>query len=251
MIICKNCGAEYDDEQDRCPYCGGDNFGKSVQVHEDTIHDLEREKRQWEKMPEKVAGKGMSWTAKIGIGTVIAVVIICIIVFIVSSISRKVSYQVEQKNLEKLESLYQSGDYEGICEYLKKVGHTYQSYFDKYTEVAGMQRYLNYLNDEDDSYLQWIVENDKADALSNISYIVSILNQCQEAADAYYKYEEKDAVAYYTEYCYDYMKEHYEISEDEIKSCIDEAGGLTYDDKDQITEALQKLAISRLKDKME
>ena len=26
MIICKNCGAEYDDEQDRCPYCGGDNF---------------------------------------------------------------------------------------------------------------------------------------------------------------------------------------------------------------------------------
>ena len=36
------------------------------------------------------------------------------------------------------------------------------------------------------------------------------------AADAYYKYEEEDAVAYYKEYCYDYMKEHYEISEDEI-----------------------------------
>ena len=240
MIICKNCGAEYDDEQDRCPYCGGDNFGKSVQVHEDMMNELKREKRQWEKMPEKVAGKGMSWTARLGIGTVIAVVIICIIVFIVSSISRKVSYQVEQKNLEKLESLYQSGDYEGICEYLKTVEYTYQSYFDKYTEIAGMQRYL-----------KWIVENDKADALSNISYIVSILNECQEAADAYYKYEEEDAVTYYTEYCYDYMKEHYEISEDEIKSCIDEAGGLTYDDKDQITEALQKLAISRLKDKME
>ena len=47
MIICKNCGAEYDDEQDRCPYCGGDNFGKSVQVHEDMMNELEREKRQW------------------------------------------------------------------------------------------------------------------------------------------------------------------------------------------------------------
>lgn len=126
-------------------------------------------------MPEKVAGKGMSWTAKLGIAAVIMVAVICIIVFIVSSISHKVSYRVEQKNLEKLESLYQSGDYEGICEYLKTVEYTYQSYFDKYTEIAGMQRYLNYLNDEDDSYLQWIVENDKADALSNISYIVSIL----------------------------------------------------------------------------
>ena len=46
MIICKNCGAEYDDEQDRCPYCGGDNFGKSVQVHEDMMNELEREKKR-------------------------------------------------------------------------------------------------------------------------------------------------------------------------------------------------------------
>ena len=56
MIICKNCGAEYDDEQDRCPYCGGDNFGKSVQVHEDMMNELEREKKRWKEMPEKVAG---------------------------------------------------------------------------------------------------------------------------------------------------------------------------------------------------
>ena len=47
MIICKNCGAEYDDEQDCCPYCGGDNFGKSVQVHEDMMNELEREKKRW------------------------------------------------------------------------------------------------------------------------------------------------------------------------------------------------------------
>ena len=97
MIICKNCGAEYDDEQDRCPYCGGDNFGKSVQVHEDMMNELEREKKRWKEMPEKVAGKGMSWTAKLGIAAVIMVAVICIIVFIVSSISHKVSYRVEQK----------------------------------------------------------------------------------------------------------------------------------------------------------
>lgn len=75
MIICKNCGAEYDDEQDRCPYCGGDNFGKSVQVHEDMMNELEREKKRWKEMPEKVAGKGMSWTAKLGIAAVMMVAI--------------------------------------------------------------------------------------------------------------------------------------------------------------------------------
>ena len=57
MIICKNCGAEYDDEQDRCPYCGGDNFGKSVQVHEDMMNELEREKNGGRKCRKK-------WLAK-------------------------------------------------------------------------------------------------------------------------------------------------------------------------------------------
>jgi hypothetical protein len=102
MIICKNCGAEYDDEQDRCPYCGGDNFGKSVQVHEDMMNELKREKRQWEKMPEKVAGKGISWTAKLGIAAVIMVAVICIIVFIVSSISHKVSDLYYRNSVHRL-----------------------------------------------------------------------------------------------------------------------------------------------------
>ena len=35
MIICKNCGAEYDDEQDRCLIVVGITLANSVQVHED------------------------------------------------------------------------------------------------------------------------------------------------------------------------------------------------------------------------
>ena len=60
MIICKNCGAEYDDEQDRCPYCGGDNFGKSVQVHEDMMNELEREKKRWKEAWDSSSDNGCS-----------------------------------------------------------------------------------------------------------------------------------------------------------------------------------------------
>jgi uncharacterized membrane protein YvbJ len=38
MITCDNCGAQYDEEADKCPYCGSDNFGKAVQEHEDIIN---------------------------------------------------------------------------------------------------------------------------------------------------------------------------------------------------------------------
>ena len=33
MIVCNNCGASYADDAPRCPYCGGDNFEKSVHLH--------------------------------------------------------------------------------------------------------------------------------------------------------------------------------------------------------------------------
>ena len=42
MITCDNCGAQYDEEADKCPYCGSDNFGKVVQEHEDIINGLKR-----------------------------------------------------------------------------------------------------------------------------------------------------------------------------------------------------------------
>ena len=51
MITCDNCGAQYDEEADKCPYCGSDNFGKVVQEHEDIINGLNREKEHLEQLP--------------------------------------------------------------------------------------------------------------------------------------------------------------------------------------------------------
>ena len=72
MIVCNNCGASYEDDEPRCPYCGGDNFGRSVQMHEDAVNELKREKRQWEEKPQRMAKTGMSLTAKILIVAIVA-----------------------------------------------------------------------------------------------------------------------------------------------------------------------------------
>ena len=45
---------------------------KSVQVHEDTINDLKREKQQWEEKPQRVAKAGMSMVAKVLITVIVA-----------------------------------------------------------------------------------------------------------------------------------------------------------------------------------
>ena len=65
MITCDNCGAQYDEEADKCPYCGSDNFGKAVQEHEDIINGLNREKEHLEQLPQKAAKKGKSLVTKL------------------------------------------------------------------------------------------------------------------------------------------------------------------------------------------
>ena len=43
----------YANDAPRCPYCGGDNFEKSVQVHEDTRSMTQREAARWEEKPQR------------------------------------------------------------------------------------------------------------------------------------------------------------------------------------------------------
>lgn len=82
MIVCNNCGAFYEDDEPRCPYCGGDNFGRSVQMHEDAVNELKREKRQWEEKPQRMAKMGMSLTAKILIVAIVVGLLLSAAAFI-------------------------------------------------------------------------------------------------------------------------------------------------------------------------
>ena len=120
MIVCNNCGASYADDAPRCPYCGGDNFGRSVQMHEDAVNELKREKRQWEEKPQRMAKTGMSLTAKILIVAIVVGLLLSAAAFIGIRIHAAASGSREQAMKEKLEKMYQQQDYSGICTYLEK-----------------------------------------------------------------------------------------------------------------------------------
>lgn len=120
MITCDNCGAQYDEEADKCPYCGSDNFGKAVQEHEDIINGLNREKEHLEQMPKKAAKKGKSLVAKLLIGLIVLVIVIAAYEGISAIVNRKVSYHAKQRHSQKMETLYQEGDYAGILRYMRR-----------------------------------------------------------------------------------------------------------------------------------
>lgn len=247
MILCKNCGAEYDDELDRCPYCGGDNFGKSVQVHEDTIHKLEGEKQKWEAMPDKVAKKGMSLTAKIVLAGIILVVLVCILVLIATTVSRKKSYQKEQENVKKMEAMYEAADYKGIYDYMEQIKDPYSYVYEKYKLIADMQTYVEGDFTQEDM-TEYAISNNKPDALFHVKDLVKVLLKCNECEKDDYRYEEEEAVEYYRNYCYEYMEENYGIGSEKIETCLENMSSLTDENEDEMVETFQKLALEYLKE---
>jgi len=247
MIVCNNCGASYADDAPRCPYCGGDNFEKSVQVHEDTINDLKREKQQWEEKPQRVAKAGMSMVAKVLITVIVAGLLISAGIYVAMRIHTVVSDNREQAVLEKLEKMYQQQDYSGICTYMKKHNTLYGEAFRKYRLVETLENDTkDYLITPEGEYLERIIREKKPTGLSDVRYIIDALIVCQKSEAADYKYEEQEAVAYYREYCSAYLNEHYELTEEEIKEVMDGYDPSDKDNQSNLERMMQERAFSHL-----
>ena len=247
MIVCNNCGASYADDAPRCPYCGGDNFEKSVQVHEDTINDLKREKQQWEEKPQRVAKAGMSMAAKVLITVIVAGLLISAGIYVAMRIHTVASDNREQAVLEKLEKMYQQQDYSGICTYMKKHNTLYGEAFRKYRLVETLENDTkDYLITPEGEYLERIIREKKPTGLSDVSYIIDALIVCQKSEAADYKYEEQEAVAYYREYCSAYLNEHYELTEEEIKEVMDGYDPSDKDNQSNLERMMQERAFSHL-----
>ncbi|MCI5620783.1 MAG: hypothetical protein MR355_04360 [Lachnospiraceae bacterium] len=247
MITCKNCGADYDENTERCPYCGGDNFEKSVRTHQEKISGLHQEKKRWEAMPDKVAQKMVSLTMKIVICAVIGVVLVCILLFAGTRIKNSVMNKMDAAAIEKLEEMYQNGDYTGISKYMDKLGNPTRPKYEKYNQIVILEELLSHIQKEDEGYLQFLVRENEVP--TNITYIVWILKECQFYENEYYKYDEQDVVEAYRKWCYDFMEEQYGLPREEAEGVFEAAGEVNWDNEDEVRKDLEQRALAHLKEK--
>lgn len=255
MITCDNCGAQYDDDADKCPYCGSDNFGKAVQEHEDTINRLNREKEFYTNMPNRAANTGKSILTRVLIIIAVITLIAGIGGLLSGVIERKLEYRTLTRNTQKLETLYQSGDYEGIYDYVKKKNILYDWDYKKYYDIAQLEIYkqeyinLEYASEEN---MKWLLENDTWSSLYNVEYIVDMLALCQKMENNDIRNTSTDIIAYYRDIAYTYLEEYYAVNSEEAGQVIDDCGGFeddNYDQTDMIAISMKKYVWNKLKEK--
>lgn len=145
-MICRYCGAAYEEDSIKCPYCHSENSDAAKKQKQEILSSYDREaediKRQAESFPQRTAEK---WTAYLlwGLGALAILAFLAVIAAIcIGRLSVKGSYESEKKHLAALEALYQAEDYGAIHTYIREES-LWSSAYDKYSQVSSVyDRYV-------------------------------------------------------------------------------------------------------------
>lgn len=135
MKICINCGAEYDDAFEKCPYCGMADREMAEEKHRGKVKQLKQQRQEIKKLPDLIPKKSTRYVVIAG-GILLALfLLILMLVFVGKKIMLNVEAERQQKNIEIMEGYLEAGDYAGLDEFCREVPHVYAVY-DKYREVT-------------------------------------------------------------------------------------------------------------------
>lgn len=145
---CTSCGAEYGEKELNCPYCGSENRKLAEELRQELLEGYDREA---EAMEITVPGQALRHFTK-RLVRLISVVLLISVVFAVGSgiyarVSAKLEYRTKQKNLKRMETLFQEADWEGLEEYYGKHSGLYGAEFEKYREMITAYEWLTHLKE--------------------------------------------------------------------------------------------------------
>ncbi|MDO4463930.1 MAG: hypothetical protein Q4C57_05215 [Bacillota bacterium] len=197
-MICKSCGAKYDKSSIRCPYCGTENIQAAGKQKREILQGYDKEatriRREAEAFPQKAANrltKGIVFF--VGILALIGILFTILFIFY-GKLSVRAKYRQEQIYLEKLEALYQEGQYEEMEEYCRKkdlYGRAYQ----KYAQVMEVNGYYERMESSMDEIRLIEAGNISAEQKKELSeyWIQDIQNQALNVLQKCREYAEDDA----------------------------------------------------------
>ncbi len=218
-MICKNCGAEYEDSLVSCPFCGAENVEESYRRQASYVNSLKKKSAFMEKLPEWIVrclGKVMKHTAILAVGIFLVVLLLA---FVGTKIYSSTAIWRMERNVAKLEKIYQSGDYEQLKEVYWDMEDTYGGSYEKYARTVDVYWQTDWVmyNMEklSDKYVQYISVEEVEDMLEDL---VSVLHEIDELEESGFPYGEEKAMLEFRNILEEGRKEHLPLDEDEFQA---------------------------------
>lgn len=135
-MICNSCGAKYDKQALRCPYCYSENEILAKKIKQDMLASYDTEAKEMEITVPKQAVR--MWTKRF-LMVLPAIVILAVVAAVVAIFAGRISadreYKAKQENQKKMEELFAEEDWKALCEYYYGHDDIYSMDFEKYREM--------------------------------------------------------------------------------------------------------------------
>ena len=248
MVTCGNCGAQYDDNEKVCPYCGAENVPVSIKEQTDYLQEIKEKKALLNTViPQEKAKNAEKKVHKTALVLTSFFLVFALLAAGYSIVRIRQKRYNQQEALRILEEYYVNNDYEGMYEYYWSHDELYSATYDKYDKLSMIYYYYtngtNYL-EEDLSYIRQYKDS-STDWTDNIAYDISCLfralSMLNDLKENGYIYNEKSGAEYLEKLITPVLKETCQLSDSEIKQGIER-----YEDYDTDYSDLAELVIRRV-----
>lgn len=189
-MVCKNCGATYGEEEDRCPFCLSENPMVMKKKKDNVIKHYLQQNRRIKDLPIYILKKTTKITGKSVIVILIILITLLVFTFFLTKIKVDTKQKETQSRLEQLETYYQEKQYARIREYMDEKD-LYGSQYAKYYEISRSYYYYENMMDnivwlEEILATDYGSEKEKAEFVATalyyvVHYGISAVKECESA----------------------------------------------------------------------
>ena len=123
MMVCDSCGAEFEENLAKCPYCGSMNVKGAEREYMEKLEDVQEDMEELEDAPldelSDTVKKQGRFLAKVFLVVLAVVGILVLAYFFIERRDRwdpKAEYAWQQEYYPRLNQLYDEGDYDGMVD---------------------------------------------------------------------------------------------------------------------------------------
>lgn len=148
-MICPNCGVEYEDRMEKCPYCDSENIAEAKRRMNNLLKQYEKEEKEIRKDFEEYPNRQVrKYTGRIlGVLAVLAVLcgLLTVGYFLWGYLRAAVEGSASSRHERALESCFQQGKYDEMTEYMEK-HHLAGIRYAKYGQIKDALFYLDWMD---------------------------------------------------------------------------------------------------------
>ncbi|MBQ8278617.1 MAG: hypothetical protein IJZ23_02130 [Roseburia sp.] len=127
LIICNSCGAEFSNEEPKCPYCGTMNYDGAEKEYFEKLEDIREDVEELNAVPMQETKAELKKQGRF-IKKIVTVVLVLAVIFGVILFLQEKSYDRDEKedflwqqeNYPKMNAMYEAGEYDELIAFYRK-----------------------------------------------------------------------------------------------------------------------------------